>query len=69
MRVIVVGAGEVGSYVAELLTRHGNDVAVIETDRQRLRDVGDRLDVLVVEEAALVVNHLVIIKTFDTSLC
>ena len=49
MRVIVVGAGEVGSYVAELLTRHGNDVAVIETDRQRLRDVGDRLDVLVVE--------------------
>ncbi len=48
MRVIVVGAGEVGSYVAELLTRHGNDVAVIETDRDRLRDVGDRLDVLVV---------------------
>lgn len=45
----MVGAGEVGSYVAELLTRHGNDVAVIETDRQRLRDVEDRLDVLVVE--------------------
>ncbi|MGI9622325.1 MAG: Trk system potassium transporter TrkA [Acidimicrobiales bacterium] len=49
MHVIVVGAGEVGSYVAELLTRHGNDVAVIETDRQRLRDIGDRLDVLVVQ--------------------
>ncbi len=49
MHVIVVGAGEVGSYVAELLTRHGNDVAVIETDRERLRDIGDRLDVLVVE--------------------
>ena len=48
MHVIVVGAGEVGSYVAELLTRHGNDVAVVETDRQRLRDVEDRLDVLVV---------------------
>ncbi|MFN3217457.1 MAG: Trk system potassium transporter TrkA [Acidimicrobiales bacterium] len=49
MHVIVVGAGEVGSYVAELLTRHGNDVAVIETDRDRLRDLEDRLDVLVVE--------------------
>lgn len=47
--MIVVGAGEVGSYVAELLTRHGNDVAVIETDRERLRDLEDRLDVLVVE--------------------
>lgn len=44
----MVGAGEVGSYVAELLTRHGNDVAVIETDRQRSDDLGDRLDVLVV---------------------
>lgn len=44
----MVGAGEVGSYVAELLTRHGDDVAVIETDRQRSGDLGDRLDVLVV---------------------
>ena len=44
----MVGAGEVGSYVAELLTRDGNDVAVIETDRQRSGDLGDRLDVLVV---------------------
>ena len=41
MRVIVVGAGEVGSYVAELLTRHGNDVAVIETDRDRLRLIAE----------------------------
>jgi trk system potassium uptake protein TrkA len=48
VHVIVVGAGEVGSYVAELLTRDGNDVAVIETDRQRSGDLGDRLDVLVV---------------------
>jgi trk system potassium uptake protein TrkA len=49
MHVIVVGAGEVGSYVAELLTRHGNDVAVVETDREKLRSIEDRLDVLVVE--------------------
>lgn len=48
MHVIVVGAGEVGSYVAELLTRHGHDVAVIETDAARLREVEDRLDVLVI---------------------
>lgn len=47
--MIVVGAGEVGSYVAELLTRHGNDVAVVETDKGRLRDIEEHLDVLVVE--------------------
>jgi trk system potassium uptake protein TrkA len=49
VHVIVVGAGEVGSYVAELLTRHGNDVAVVETNRDRLREVEENLDVLVVE--------------------
>ena len=49
VHVIVVGAGEVGSYVAELLTRHGNDVAVVEKDRTRLRQIEERLDVLVVD--------------------
>ncbi len=49
MHVIVVGAGEVGSYVAELLTRHGNDVAVVETDPRRLNDLEERFDVLVVQ--------------------
>jgi trk system potassium uptake protein TrkA len=49
VHVIVVGAGEVGSYVAELLTKHGNDVAVVETDRERLRAIDESLDVLVVE--------------------
>lgn len=48
MHIIVVGAGEVGSYVAELLVRHGNDVAVIETDPGRLDTLAKALDVLVV---------------------
>lgn len=44
--VIVVGAGEVGTYVADRLSREGHDVAVIERDRARLRAVSERLDVL-----------------------
>lgn len=46
MYVIVVGAGEVGTYVADRLSREGHDVAVIERDRARLRAVSERLDVL-----------------------
>ncbi len=46
MKVIVVGAGEVGSYVAERLSREGHDVAVIERDAAVLREVEERLDVL-----------------------
>jgi len=49
VHVIVVGAGEVGSYVAERLSREGHDVAVVELDASRLRQLSDDLDVLTVE--------------------
>lgn len=45
MHVIVVGAGEVGMYIAERLSREGHDVAVIDRDRNRIREVDQRLDV------------------------
>lgn len=48
MRVIVVGAGEVGSYVAERLSRQGIDVFVIERDRARAAHLAETLDVEVV---------------------
>ncbi len=48
MYVIVVGAGEVGTYVAERLSRENHDVAVIDRDRVALRDVEEHLDVLTV---------------------
>ncbi len=48
MYVIVLGAGEVGSYVAERLSRQGIDVAVIEHDAHRLRALAEELDVLTV---------------------
>jgi len=46
MRIVVVGAGEVGSYVSELLSKEGSDVAVIEKDPARLAAVEKRHDVL-----------------------
>ena len=49
VHVIVVGAGEVGSYVAGRLSREGHDVSVVDIDADRLRQVGAELDVLTVE--------------------
>ncbi len=46
--MIVVGAGEVGSYVADRLSKEGVDVAVVEQDSRRLRPVEEELDVLTV---------------------
>ena len=48
MHVIVVGAGEVGSYVAGRLSREGHDVAIVDSDVARLRRLSDDLDVLTV---------------------
>lgn len=48
MYIIVVGAGEVGSYVAERLGREGHEVALIEKSAGRHKQVADTLDVLTI---------------------
>lgn len=48
MKIIVVGAGAVGSYLAERLSSEGQDVHVIEADEDRAADLQEALDVLVV---------------------
>jgi trk system potassium uptake protein len=48
MHLIVIGAGEVGSYLAERLSREGHDVVVVDLDRRRLGELAERLDVLTV---------------------
>ena len=48
VHIIVVGAGEVGSHVADRLSREGHDVVVVETNDARRRQIEDELDVLCV---------------------
>ncbi len=48
MRIVVVGAGEVGSYVADRLSREGHDIVVIDRDRDRLAELNQDLDLLTV---------------------
>ncbi len=49
MHVIVVGAGEVGSYVAARLSHERHNVSVVDISANRLRQLGADLDVLTVE--------------------
>ena len=49
VHVIVVGAGEVGSYVAARLSRERHNVSVVDIDADRLRQLGAEVDVLTVE--------------------
>jgi trk system potassium uptake protein len=44
VKIVILGAGQVGSTVAESLVSEANDITVIDQDSQRLRDLQDRLD-------------------------
>ncbi len=48
MRIIIVGAGAVGSYLAERLSAEGQDVVVIEADEARASDLQSHIDALVI---------------------
>ena len=49
MRVVIVGAGHDGSYLAERLVAEGQEVVIIEADEDKAMRIQDRLDVLAVE--------------------
>ena len=44
MNIIILGAGRVGESVAESLVSEKNDITVVDTSPQRLRELQDRLD-------------------------
>jgi len=44
LRIVILGAGRVGSSVAENLVSEANDITVVDTDTERLRKLQDRLD-------------------------
>jgi len=48
VRVVIVGAGHDGSYLAERLVAEGQEVVIIEADDDKANRVQERLDVLVV---------------------
>ena len=48
MRIVIVGAGEVGFHIAGHLTHENKDVVVIDKDAAAIRRVSDNLDVHVV---------------------
>ena len=39
MRIVIEGAGEVGSHLAKMLRSEGNEVLVIDSDQQRISNL------------------------------
>ena len=45
MRILILGAGQVGASVAANLASEANDITVVDTDSRRLLELQDRLDI------------------------
>lgn len=49
MKIIILGAGQVGGTLAENLVGENNDITVVDTDTGRLRQLQDKFDLRVVQ--------------------
>ena len=49
MKIVIAGAGEMGSHLARMLSGNGHDITVIDSDQKLLSEVGSLADVITVE--------------------
>ncbi len=52
MKIVILGAGQVGASVAESLVSEHNDITIVDVDAARLRTLQDRLDLRTVAGSA-----------------
>jgi len=58
MKIVIAGAGQVGSHLAKMLSVESNDVTVIDSDPQRLAELLETTDVVSVEGSTCSVDNL-----------
>ena len=52
MKIIILGAGQVGGTLAENLSYEENDITVVDTNAQRLRELQDKIDIRTIQGMA-----------------
>ncbi|MCS5559482.1 MAG: NAD-binding protein, partial [Oceanospirillaceae bacterium] len=58
MKIIILGAGQVGRTLAENLANEANDVTMVDQDAGHLKDLQDRLDIRTIRGRASLPNIL-----------
>ncbi len=58
MKIIIAGAGEVGTYLAKLLSNGDHDITVIDTDNDKIRAIDTHFDLLTVNGSATSIQVL-----------
>jgi trk system potassium uptake protein len=58
MRIIIAGAGEVGTHLAKMLSNENHDIILIDPEESRLKPIESSLDVLTYHGSATSINIL-----------
>jgi trk system potassium uptake protein len=58
MRIVIAGAGEVGTHLAKMLSNDNHEIILIDTEEDRLKPVDSALDVMTYHGSATSVNML-----------
>ena len=58
MKIIIAGAGAVGSHLAKMLSNESNDLTIIDSSETRLNKLADIADVLIVQGSPTSINTL-----------
>ncbi|HVN57404.1 MAG TPA: Trk system potassium transporter TrkA [Bacteroidales bacterium] len=58
MRIIIAGAGEVGTHLAKMLSNENHEILLIDSEEERLRPIDSSLDVLTYHGSATSVHLL-----------
>ena len=69
MRILVLGAGTVGTSISGLLCQYGHHVTVVDDQTERTRHINEVLDVGVVTGSASESPVLFQANAFDSDLC
>ncbi|WP_434968384.1 NAD-binding protein, partial [Muribaculum intestinale] len=58
MKIVIVGAGEVGSHLAKLLSREEQDVMLVDDDAERLASIDANYNLMTLRGSAISFNTL-----------
>ncbi|MCK4661658.1 MAG: Trk system potassium transporter TrkA [Bacteroidales bacterium] len=58
MRIIIAGAGEVGTHLAKMLSKENHDIVVIDSDEEKLRVIDSHFDILTIHGSATSISTL-----------
>ncbi len=58
MKIVIAGAGEVGTYLAKMLNNDRHDIVVIDIDKEKLQNMSSHFDLLTVSGSASSINIL-----------